>query len=219
MQQTMFPSFPKADVRIVCFDLGRVLVRICDNWAQAWRLAGLGTPAQPLEAAVEASVHALVRQAEEGRLAPLALYIACAKEAGIPAAQVEATLRAWIRGTFPGADALLESLGDKGIPTACLSNTHALHWEIMSGSDYAMLMGRLTHRFASHLMGLRKPAPEIYQQVQRISGLAAPQILFFDDLEENIAAARRLGWLALRIDDRDDPVAEMAMHLRRMGVL
>ncbi len=58
----------------------------------------------------------------------------------------------------------------------------------------------LLHRGASHLYGLVKPWPEIYRRFTRELGASPGEILFFDDREENVIAARAEGWRAERID-------------------
>jgi HAD superfamily hydrolase (TIGR01509 family) len=47
--------------------------------------------------------------------------------------------------------------------------------------------------FCSHEIGCRKPAPESFAHVVQAIGVAPAQVLFFDDLEENVAAARAYG--------------------------
>ena len=45
------------------------------------------------------------------------------------------------------------------------------------------------------------------------------EILFFDDLSDNIASARACGWSAEQIDHTGDTARQMAEHLGRHGVL
>jgi putative hydrolase of the HAD superfamily len=47
--------------------------------------------------------------------------------------------------------------------------------------------------YFSHLIRLRKPWPEIYEYVLADAELLPEETLFFDDLPENIAAARKVG--------------------------
>ena len=61
---------------------------------------------------------------------------------------------------------------------------------------------RLTHRFASHLCGLCKPDAAIFEHVERTTGVPPSQILFFDDLAENVDAAKSRGWRGYVIDSR-----------------
>jgi FMN phosphatase YigB (HAD superfamily) len=68
-------------------------------------------------------------------------------------------------------------------------------------------------------MGMAKPAPDIYRAFEKATGRRGPQILFFDDLAENVAAARALGWHAESIDGSRAPSEQMRAHLAAHGVL
>jgi putative hydrolase of the HAD superfamily len=50
--------------------------------------------------------------------------------------------------------------------------------------------------FASCSIGHRKPTPEYFAEVTRRLGSMPERITFFDDAEENVAAARKAGWTA-----------------------
>ena len=50
--------------------------------------------------------------------------------------------------------------------------------------------------------GMRKPDPAIYHLTQERLGVEDPaSILFLDDAEGNIVAARDLGWYAVQVED------------------
>jgi HAD superfamily hydrolase (TIGR01509 family) len=75
-------------------------------------------------------------------------------------------------------------------------------------------------------MRLLKPEREIYAAFARATGFdGAPgsrgrpaHIVFFDDLPENVAAARAAGWRAFRVDHSGDTAAQMTRALRGLGV-
>lgn len=52
--------------------------------------------------------------------------------------------------------------------------------------------------FYSHLIGMRKPDVEIYQHVTDNLGVERSNILFIDDMQQNIDAALNYGWKAAR---------------------
>ena len=206
---------------LICFDLGRVLVRICEDWRDAHAHAGLPGVAPDLnDARVREGLGAVVHAFEIGALTTDQFAVRCGAVLGTSASSVHAVIDAWLRGTMRGAAALLDELLARGHRTACLSNTNARHWEPMSrwGADEE-LWPRLQLRYASHELGLRKPDPAIYAAVEAKSGVAPSQIVFFDDLPENVAAARARGWNAVEVTSREDPVAEMRAWLRREGLL
>lgn len=70
--------------------------------------------------------------------------------------------------------------------------------------------------FGSQQIGLRKPADEIYKHVEKVTGFSGSQILFFDDIEENIVAARRNGWLGELIARDGEPIKQIRKHLVRL---
>lgn len=58
--------------------------------------------------------------------------------------------------------------------------------------------------FYSFEMGMWKPEEEIYQEVLSQTGHAAKEILFIDDNESNISAAKKLGFGTILHDPNDD---------------
>jgi putative hydrolase of the HAD superfamily len=215
------PRADLPDVKLVCFDLGRVLVRICDGWQHACAVAGLAMPATELPPATAAALHDLVCQLEVGAITSDTFYHDAGAAFGVPPAHVRAMSDAYVLGAYPGAAELLDDLKAAGATTACLSNTNENHWRLISdpGSSSYFPLDRLTHRFASHLVRLRKPDDAIYAHVERALEIPGDQIAFFDDISENVEAAKRRGWHAHRVESVDDPMPEIRAHLRAHGVL
>jgi len=104
----------------------------------------------------------------------------------------------------------------RGISTACLSNTNHQHWEIMRDiSAFAAIQ----HRHASHLFQLEKPNQAIFRAFESATQARAVDILYFDDLAENIAAATQAGWRAELIDPNFETVPQIRHALETHGVL
>jgi len=59
--------------------------------------------------------------------------------------------------------------------------------------------------YLSYELGMRKPDREIYQYIENDLQLPPKNILFLDDLEENIAAAKSCGWQAFKITGNQLP--------------
>lgn len=209
-------------IELVVFDLGRVLVRICDDWSHACRCAGVALPASAPDPASRQALDALARRADLGELTMAQFAQAASPLMGLTPAQIQATSDAYLLGAYPGAAELIDALHDRGVATACLSNTNESHWRLMSDPGHAahFPLHRLTHRFASHLARARKPDPAIYAHVERATGVSPGAILFFDDVMENVQAARQRGWRACRIDPTlPDPVPQIRTALREHGVM
>jgi FMN phosphatase YigB (HAD superfamily) len=77
----------------------------------------------------------------------------------------------------------------------------------------------LQHRHASHLLGFAKPDIRIYRAFESATGHSGADILFFDDLKDNVRAARSAGWRAERIDPDNETVPQLRRWLRQHRVL
>jgi putative hydrolase of the HAD superfamily len=208
------------DVELVIFDLGRVLVRICDDWEHACDVAGIEVACKKLDESEAASAAEIIGRYDTGRIDLQAFAREIAPLRGLRAEDVVRLNHCYLRGAFPGVDQLLDELHAAGLKTACLSNTAEPHWGMVHDrADPNFLpMDRLTWRFASHLIGHHKPHDPIYEHVERTTGIAPQRIIFFDDLEENVAAAHRRGWQGYRIEIDADPMQQARKHLRAHGV-
>jgi putative hydrolase of the HAD superfamily len=208
-------------VELVVFDIGRVLLRICDDWKHACRIAGVEMPAGLGTGPPPPQFDDLARQYDTGRIDLETFAERVAVIGGFDADDVIRAQSCYLLGAYPGVPGLLDDLARAGARTACLSNTSDHHWRMMqdrSGPNYLPL-DRLDHRFASHLVRMRKPDAEIYAHVERETGVAPGAIVFFDDVEENVAAARRRGWRGHRIDPApDDPLPQVRAFLRGQGL-
>jgi putative hydrolase of the HAD superfamily len=207
------------EVRLICFDLGRVLIRLCDGWHHACEMAGVPLP--PFFSDQQrAQLQQLVHISECGQMCHDEFCQRSAQIMGIDPVHVDALSTAFLRDPFPGALQLVQELKDRGFLTACLSNTNASHWQIMCAETgaSALALTRMDYRFGSHEIGVRKPDAEIYRHVERATGLNGSQIVFFDDILENVEGARALGWRAHQVTDRTNPVKQMRQRLRDEGV-
>jgi glucose-1-phosphatase len=196
-----------SEVRLVVFDLGRVLVRICDNWQHACRVAGLPVVEGELSAEAQARLHALVCRGEVGALDMDGFAREVAPILGITPMQLGALSDAYLLGAYEGAIEVVDELSMAGMPTACLTNTNDNHWRLMSDRSAPgyFPFERLTYRFASHLLRLRKPEDAIYAHVERAT--ATPP-------------ARKRGWDARRIDPAlDDPISQVRDALREHRIV
>ncbi|RMF40955.1 MAG: HAD family phosphatase [Alphaproteobacteria bacterium] len=108
-------------------------------------------------------------------------------------------IRAWhdrwaemLRPAIDGSIALLRLLRRRGVPVHALSNFGAGSFDlactiypVLSEFDVPVISGREGHV---------KPEPEIYEILERRTGLSGADLFFTDDRPENIGAARRRGW-------------------------
>lgn len=209
-------------VELICFDLGRVLVRICHDWHDACLRADVPGRLNLEDLGVRAAIDAAVAELEVGAIDQATFAARIADLGELAPHEVEAVVGIYIREAYAGVDALLDELHAAGAATACLSNTNATHWRLMfdEPTEPFAPLAALHHRFASHLIGARKPDPATYAYVEQAIGVAPERIVFFDDMAENIAAARARGWRAHPVDaDHDDPLPQIRRVLQAEGVL
>ena len=77
----------------------------------------------------------------------------------------------------------------------------------------------IQHRHASHLFQLEKPDQAIFEAFEHATQARAVDILYFDDLAQNIAAATQAGWRAIQIDPHCETVPQIRRALALHGVL
>ena len=92
-----------------------------------------------------------------------------------------------------GSAELLADLGRAGTTTAVLSNAPASLARTVRAAGWSRGFGELV--FSSEL-GLMKPEPEIYEEVERRTGRPPQELLFFDDRPPNVDGALQRGWSA-----------------------
>lgn len=69
----------------------------------------------------------------------------------------------------------------------------------------------------SHEVGLTKPDPRIYTLTARRLGVAPAEIVFLDDVEDNISAAREAGWHAVLHRDTPSSIAALEALIADVG--
>ncbi len=210
-----------SSIKLIVFDLGHVLVRTCNGWQHACEVAGLPYRLPPREQLIKGPLHDAVCEMEIGQIDTNEFCRRTGAVLEIDPRHVRTILDVYLLSAFPGVHELLDELNSAGYVTACLSNTNLEHWEqMLDPTDRAALpMDRIRHHFASHELRLRKPDEAIYRHVERTTGFAGPQIIFFDDLPENIEGACRVSWHAHQIARGQDPIAQIRGHLARADVL
>jgi FMN phosphatase YigB (HAD superfamily) len=211
--------------RVVCFDLGGVLVRICRSFAEACERADL--PLRDANWLASAAALQARRQVvldyQCGALSSVEYFerLREALEGRYDAGELEMLHDAWLIEEYVGAGKLIEALAStSGITAVCLSNTNERHWEALLAPEkpaYPSVLA-LHQRFASHLMRANKPEPKVFGALQRALDVDASRILFFDDTDVNVEGARLAGWQAELVDPQGDTVAQMRHYLAVRGL-
>jgi 2-haloacid dehalogenase len=111
----------------------------------------------------------------------------------------EPLIRAWfdrfnesIPGPVPGSPELVEALHAAGVPLYAITNFGADTWAGYHPTQ--PLFARFRDIVVSGIEKVSKPGPEIFALAARRFGHAPGAMLFVDDHEPNITAARSYGW-------------------------
>lgn len=128
---------------------------------------------------------------DEGKVSPFEFYQGLRVKMGL-SLSFEEFSGIWnsIFSEKPGAGRAVELLKEK-VGLHLLSNTNLLHFEHCL-SRFPWLR-KFDSWFLSYEMGLRKPHPEIYKRVLKRIGLEPGEILYLDDIAENLEPAKELG--------------------------
>jgi len=211
-------------IELIVFDLGGVLVRVVESWAEACAGAKVDPRAAPKSEGLRERLGAANALAERGEIDADEFVRQCAEASGLSAAEISRILTAWVPGPFPGAAELLRELAGRGHRTACLSNTNHFHWRMLTEPDgfWGLRLHDLSERFASHLIGRAKPDGAAFEHVERATGVAPGRILFFDDLEPNGRAAAERGWQFAHVAAsraEGNPIEQIRGELERRGLM
>lgn len=97
------------------------------------------------------------------------------------------------------------------VPCYAISNTNPSHLAAIE-RGFPGFLPRFTRVFASHQIGHRKPHAAAFEHVLRAIGVPPPEVLLFDDLADNVAAAQVLGLQAVLVTCPED--VRSALDLR-----
>lgn len=197
-------------IRVACFDLGGVLVRITLDIAEAAQRAGVSTKSvsdsfldYPPFIEFQAG-----RLSQDVYLTELGEMLECCSSDAL------AVHNHILVEPYPGTLELIETLEADGVICGCLSNTNAPHWKEMREGTRFPNVSRLIVAVASHEHRMEKPDAAIFERFREFAGSPPPgEIAFFDDTAVNVQAARQLGWHAHLIDPRQDPVTQIQIAL------
>lgn len=204
--------------RLVVFDLGGVLARICHSWEEVAKTSGIASTLDPegnspLNAFPEFDGY-------QGGEVPLPAYLeALVRFTGCDPRDALRMHNGILVEPYPGSEELVRDLEATGIGTGCLSNTNEPHWVDLALNGRFPAIVRLERKMASHLVGINKPDPAIFRLYAETHGVQPDEIVYFDDNGPNIASAKAVGFEAHQVDPHGDSPGQMRSILRELGVL
>ncbi|HEY7854844.1 MAG TPA: HAD-IA family hydrolase [Terriglobales bacterium] len=168
----------------VVFDLGNTLV--------PFSFAALKPRLEPCRERIQA----LSQRAEIGAITPAAFRAAACALTGVDPGKFDAWWCSVFDDRWLIAPRLIGELKQLGWRVGLLSNTSALHYEFLRRTRPEL--AEFDFQVLSFEAGACKPDPRIFAAVERAAGggVRPEDIIYFDDIEEYVMAARRRGWQA-----------------------
>ena len=134
-------------------------------------------------------------------------------DAGTNAAFMEADDRSWCYRNERTL-AWMKALKSRGFRIGILTNMAPRFAREHFESAFADFIAQADAMVISGDEGIVKPQREIYDLLRERIGLPAASLLFVDDLERNVAAARAAGWQAIRFETNDQVEADFERLLQ-----
>lgn len=182
------------------FDMGNVIIdidfkRVLGVWSHL-----SGTPLATLTERFK--MGEVFQQHERGEISDEQFAADLCDEMGIALSfeQFSAGWHAVFVGLRPEVITLFQKLREEGHRVVVLSNTNRLHLDFWP-QHYPEIEANTDAMYLSQNLGMRKPEPEIFQHVLEKERFTADQAVFFDDVAENIEAARAAGIEAVWVED------------------
>lgn len=97
---------------------------------------------------------------------------------------------------------------DGKIGLYAFTNSNELHRTVWS-ERYKETLSHFQKVYCSSQLGMRKPEPEAFRAILKDMGVEASQVVFLDDLKENIEAARALGLTTIHFQESRAAIAEL----------
>ena len=194
----------------IIFDIGGVLVAL-DGVPSLAALLGVEAQHDALHEMWMASPSVVAH--ETGQIGPNEFAVGVVADLKLPvtAEWFLEDFSSWLKGPLPGAAELLDEIPTQYRLTA-LSNMSAVHWDAIVATG---LTRRFDQIFVSHEIGYLKPAREAFDAALSGMQLRPSEVLFLDDGQRNVDAARAFGMKADLVRGPDEARAVLG----RFGVI
>src|SRR3954470_10683164 len=211
------PPPERMTIKAVVVDIGGVLERVDDaSWPQKWmsrweRLRNL--PGGHL--AEKIAHHAPTEDVATGRITEAEVRDLYAATLGLQVGEVD-QMWAEMRDAYCGE--LDVEMRDfvaglrPRLKTAILSNSAGgARREEQRRDDFGSLVDGIIY---SHEVGIAKPAPAVFRLTEQLLEVSPEEIVFIDDHEGHVEAARRRGWHAILHTSTEQTIDEVTVLLR-----
>lgn len=189
-------------IKALLFDLGGVIIDISFEKAlERWSYYSGANP-DTLESLFKPDF--CYEQHERGEIEAKAYFASLRTSFGVTLSdeQFEDGWNAIFLGEITQTVELLKRLEGK-VRLYAFSNTNTTH-KLFWSKEYSSALAPFERIFVSSDMGKRKPEREAFVHVAAEVGLELEEMMFFDDTEENVLAARALGMSAVLVTSPND---------------
>jgi len=196
--------------RLLLFDLGNVLVRVVpDRFSKS-----LGLDTQESRNRYGEGVREVTNLYEAGKCSTEEYFRSLGSYFGnrFTAQELEHAFSSVLTDPIPGMERLVR-IATERLPSALVSNTNPFHFTSVLPRITALRY--LPKRYLSYELGVIKPLPEFYQHVVRAETVKPSEMLFIDDIEENVKSAEQAGMMGYLFRD----AAGLEHELVKLGVL
>jgi HAD superfamily hydrolase (TIGR01509 family) len=196
--------------RLLLFDLGNVLVRLdLDRFSKS-----LGLDTRDARNHYGSGVRELTNQYEIGKCSTREYFSSLRSFLGnrYDVNVLEEAFMSVLADPMPGMENLVRRATAQ-LPAALVSNTNEYHFSRVLPRIPAL--NYLPKRYLSYQLGALKPFPEFYHSIVRNENVKPNEMLFIDDVVENVDAAERAGMAGYQFRN----ATELENLLMNLGVL
>ena len=182
--------------RLLLFDLGNVLVRLdLDRFSKS-----LGLDTRDARNHYGSGVRELTDQYEIGKCSTKEFFSSLRSFLGnrFDVNVLEEAFKSVLTEPMPGMENLVRRATVQ-LPAALVSNTNEYHFSSVLSRIPAL--NYLPKRYLSYQLSALKPYPEFYQYIIRNENVKPNEMLFIDDVVENVEAAERAGMAGYQFHD------------------
>lgn len=206
----------KPKIKAIFFDIGGVLVTVDSSKSVEKLSQKLGVSVERIS---DGMTRELLNEYEKGHLTTNQFYEQLFINYGCDQTMDMETFKTyWLDVLFPCNESIefLKRANDD-LFVWLLSNTNEFHYELLM-KDFPFMKWVNGGTF-SFFVGSMKPEPLIYETAIKKSGYRPEEILFIDDLEENVQAAQALGINIIHFVDYSIFGQELTRRFPELGYL
>lgn len=201
-------------IKNIIFDIGMVLIDF--HWAKTMRDLGISEEAVE-HLRVNMMNHPMWNEMDRNVMTEPEIVAEFKKLSPQYAAEIDLFLGNMdqVVTDFPKSEAWVKGLKEQGYNVYLLSNyperMFKMHWEHYSFAPY------VDGKVVSYECNLTKPDPAIYKLLCERYDLKEEESVFLDDRQDNIDAAKALGFEGIHVLNQEQAIGDLAKLLEEKG--